>query len=65
MRIKRVTEVSIWVMFISKDSDMRTLDNCLKLLLTLLTMDFISGQLISLTNPIHGIPVQYVNKLGK
>ena len=28
-------------------------------------MDFISGQLISLTNPIHRIPVQRVNKLGK
>ena len=28
-------------------------------------MDFISGQLISLTNRIHRIPGQFVNKPGK
>ena len=28
-------------------------------------MDFISGQLISLTNPIHMIPGRYVNNMDK
>ena len=38
---------------------------CLTLLLSFPAMDFISGQLISLTNPQNRIPVQCVNKLGK
>ena len=36
---------------------------CLNLLLSFTAMDFISGQLISLTNPIHMIPEPTVIKL--
>ena len=32
---------------------------------TFAAVDFISGQLISLTNPIHMIPGQFVNKPGE
>ena len=39
---KSVTDASMWVMFISKNSN--------------------TGQLISLTNPIHRIPGYFVNK---
>ena len=45
-------DASIWVMFISKYSDT-------------LEIDFISGQLILLTNSIHKIPGLFVNKPGK
>ena len=55
---------SIWVKFISKNSN--TLEKSivyLTLLLSFLAVDFISGQLISLTNPMHRITGQFVNKL--
>ena len=44
---KSVTDTSIWV-----------IENivCLTLLLSFPAMEFISGHLISLTNPIHRIP---------
>ena len=38
---------------------------CLTPLLSFCLMDFISGQLISLTNAIHRIPGQFVNKPGR
>ena len=63
---KIVTDASFWVMFISKNGD--TLEiaehSCLTLILSFAAVDFISGQLISLTNPIYRIPGQFVNKPG-
>ena len=56
---------AIWVMFISKNSDTRTLDQSSLRNSPIITpaMDFNSCQLISLTNPLYRIPVQRVNKL--
>ena len=66
---KSVTDASNWVMFISRNRDTRTLDQSILSRINspiiIPSMDFISGQPISLTNPIHRIPVQCVNKLGK
>ena len=65
---KSVTDASIWVMFISKINNTLEIAEhivSLTLLLSLAALDFISGQLISLTNPIHGILGQFVNKRGK
>ena len=53
---------------ISKDSDTLEIAEyivCLTLLLSFTAVDFIPGQLISLTNPIHKIPGQFVNKPEK
>ena len=60
-------EASIWVMFITKNSDTCLIERlvCTTPLLLFSTMDFISGQLIPLTNPIHRILGQFVNKPGK
>ena len=55
-------DASIWGMFISKDRDTLEIVR-LTLLSSFPSMDFISGQLISLTNPIHRIQGQFVNKL--
>ena len=52
-----------WVLFIFKDKD--TLVIAFYSLLPFPTMDFIPGQLISLTNSIHKISGQFVNKPGK
>ena len=60
-----VTDASIWVMFISKSNDTLELREhivCLTLPLSFAAVDFISGQLISLTNPIHRIHGQFVKK---
>ena len=57
---------SVTVMFISKNIDSLEIAGhvCLTLLLSFATVDFISSQLISQTNPIHRIPSQFVNKPG-
>ena len=63
---KSVTDASIMVMFICKNSD--TLEMKHSLLnspIVILRYDFISGQLILLTNPIHRITGQCVNISGK
>ena len=58
-------DASIWVMFISKNSDtLEIAENNLFILLSFAAVDIISGQLISLTNPIHRIPGQFINKPG-
>ena len=50
-------DVSIWVKFISKNRNTLEIEHILlnSLLLSFPAMDFISGQLISLTNPIHNL----------
>ena len=63
IQVKRVTDTSIWVMSISKNIDTLEIEH--SLLLSFPAMDFISGRLILLTNPIHRIPCQFVNKPGK
>ena len=61
-----VTGASVWVMYISKNSNMLKIQHSLlNSILTFPAMDFISGQLISLTNPFHRIPGQFVNKHEK
>ena len=61
---KSVMDASIWVMFISKNKDTFEIaeHSLLPVLLSFAAMGFISGQIISLTNPIHKIPGQFVNK---
>ena len=62
---KSVTDASIWVMRISKNSDtLKVVCLHVILLLSFPAMDFILGQLISLTNPIYIIPGKFVNKHG-
>ena len=63
---KSVMDAFIWVMFFIKNSDTLEICGivCFILLLSCLAMDFISGQLISLTKLIHKIPGQFVNKPG-
>ena len=53
-------DASIWGKFISKNSNTLKIEH--SLLLSFPAMNFISGQLISLTNPIHRILSQFVNK---
>ena len=64
--VKSITGASIWVMFISKNN--YTLDIAEHSLfnspIIVRRYGFHSGQLISLTNPIHRIPGQCVNKPG-
>ena len=62
--VKSITDASIWVMFTSKNSDMFEIAEH-SLLLSFRAVGFISGQLISLTNPIHRIPCQFVNTPAK
>ena len=54
---KSVTDASNWVMFMSK--------SLLNSPIIIPAVDFISGQPMSLTNPFHRIPGQFVNKTGK
>ena len=61
---KSVTDASIWANHISKNSNTLDIEHSpLNSLLLFPAMDFISGQLISLTNRIHRILGQFVNKL--
>ena len=61
--VKSVTDASIWKKFISKNSNTLEIEHSLlNSPIIINAMYFISGQLISLTNPIHRIPCQYVNK---
>ena len=58
-------DASIWVKFISKNNNRLGTENiiaCVTVLLSFSAMDLISGQLISLSNPIHSIPCQLVNE---
>ena len=65
---KSVTDASVWVTSISKNSDTleiaepRLLNS--PIIIPRYGFHFSSGQLISLTNPIHRIPGQFVNKPG-
>ena len=63
--VKSVTDAFILVKFISKNSNMLEIKHSLlnSPILSFPAMDFISGQLISLTNPIHRIPSQFLNRL--
>ena len=65
---KSVTDASIWAMFISKNSAMFEIaEYCLfnySLIIRRYGFHFQSTYDISLTNPIHRIPGQLVNKHG-
>ena len=54
---KGVTDTCVLVKFTSKNSSTFTIEHVMNRVPT-----HISGQLISLTNPIHMIPGQFVNK---
>ena len=59
---ERHINTPIWVMFISKNSNTLEIEHSLLNSLSFPAMDFISVQLISLTNPIHSILAQFVHK---
>ena len=59
--VKSVTDASIWVTFISENSKEIEHSLLYSLLLSFLAVDFISGLLISLTNPIQRIPGIFFN----
>ena len=63
--VKSNMNTSVWVKFIFNNSNMLEMEHslvCVTLLLSFPAMDFISGQLISLTNLIHRIPGHFLNK---
>ena len=67
---KSVTDASIWVMFIFKDSDTLEIENSLlnsptSIIIHHYGFHFRSTELSSLTQPIHRIPGQSVNKPRK
>ena len=61
--MQSVTDASIWVKFISKISNTLEIEHSLlNSPIIIPYMDFTSGQLILLTDPIHRISGQFVNK---